>query len=55
MDVMNEVLQIGVDAGLGVDGFLVTGQKMEELHDTYRDRLIFLCLDHQLPELNISD
>lgn len=52
---MNEILQIGVDARLGVDGFLLAGQKMKELHDTNRDGLIFLRLDHELPQLDVSD
>ena len=44
MDVEHQVLQVGVDACLGVDRGLFVGQQVVELDDSDGDRLVLLSL-----------
>lgn len=53
MNIMNKVFKISVYASFSIYSCLLTCQKMVELHYTYRERLIFLTLNHQLPQLDI--
>ena len=50
MDVEHQVLQVGVDACLGVDRSLLIGQEVVELDDADRDRFELLRFQHDLLE-----
>ena len=48
MDVEHQVLKIGVDTGLCIDGSLLVRQKMVELHNTNCNCFKLLCFEHDL-------
>lgn len=54
MDIMNEVLEIGIDTCLGIDGGNFAGKQMIVLNNTHGYCLKLLCMNHLLSELDVS-
>jgi hypothetical protein len=55
MDVMQQILKIGIDASLGVYRSLFTSKQVIKLNNSDRDSLILLGLHQKLSQLNIFD
>lgn len=55
VDVVQQVLEVDIYACFGVNCGLFIRQKVIELHYAHRHCLVFLCLDHELTELDILD
>lgn len=54
VDVVEQILQVGVHARLRVNSGLLTSNEVVELHNADCNGLILLGLEHQLAHLNVS-
>jgi len=53
VDEVEEILQVDIYVRFGVDGGLLTGQQVIELHNSHWNSFKLLCLDHELSELDV--